>query len=101
MNEAVNNPNVSVSYMKAYMDGYTKAMEDLQGRQENVKPPYIDKQGIIDRYDGRIGINKAGEILRAVRRACNGGKLDSSSLVLVSELEYWESLVDKNYKERL
>lgn len=100
MNEAMNNPNVSVSYMKAYMDGYTAAMKERQELQEN-KPPYIDKQGIIDRYDGRIGVNKAGEILRAVRRACNGGKLDSSSLVLVSELEYWESIVDKKYKERL
>ena len=85
-------------YMRAYMEGYTAAMKERDAKEEK---PYIDKDGIIARYDGKIGINKAGEILRAVRHVCDGGKLDSSSLVLLSELKYWESIVDKNFKARL
>ncbi|MBQ8005237.1 MAG: hypothetical protein IJ303_02880 [Clostridia bacterium] len=85
-------------YQKAYMEGYTAGLE-YKMKQEG--KPYIDKQGIIERYDGKIGINKAGEILRAVRRVCGGGKLESCSIVLVSELEYWESIVNKQLKERL
>ena len=60
-----------------------------------------DIKGIIDRYGGRIGQNKAREILQAVRHCCNGGKLNSCSLVLRSELEYWESIVDKKFLARL
>ena len=89
---------VNESYMRAYMDGYTAALEKASGEQ---KSPIIDKDGIIKRYGGKIGINKAGEILRAVRHCCNGGKLGSSSFVLISELEYWESIVDKTYLARL
>lgn len=85
-------------YMRAYMDGYTAAME--KAKAEQVKP-YIDKEALIKRYDGKIGMNKALEILRNVRHVCNGGSLHHDGLVLLSELEYWESLVDKQYKERL
>ena len=85
-------------YKRAYMAGYTAAKEERRAVDE---APYIDKEGLIKRYNGKIGQNKAGEILRAVRRCCNGGKLDSCSIVLVSELEYWETLVDKRFKERL
>lgn len=85
-------------YRKAYMDGYLAAKREIENGNEK---PYIDKEGIIKRYDGNIGINKAGEIIRAVRRVCNGGKLDSCSLVLISELKYWESVVDKKFRERL
>lgn len=85
-------------YMRAYMEGYTAGLEKAQ--KTTVKP-YLDKDALIERYDGKIGINKAGEIMRAVRTVCNGGKLDSCSLVLLSEVEYWESIVDKKYKERL
>ena len=85
-------------YRKAYMDGYLAAKREIENENEK---PYIDKEGIIKRYDGNIGINKAGEIIRAVRRVCNGGKLDSCSLVLISELKYWESVVDKKFRERL
>ena len=59
---------------------------------------YITKTDIQDRFG--VGINKAGEIMRDIRRACNGGKLGAGK-VLPAELEYWESLVDKQYKERL
>ncbi len=85
-------------YRKAYMDGYLAAKREIENENEK---PYIDKEGIIKRYDGNIGINKAGEIIRAVRHVCNGGKLDSCSLVLISELKYWESVVDKKFRERL
>ena len=85
----------SEAYMKAYMDGYTAAKE---GREV---APYIDKEGLVKRYGGKIGLNKAGEIIRAVRRVCNGGKLGSCSLILMSELLYWESIVEKNFVERL
>ena len=85
-------------YMRAYMAGYTAALEK---QREAEAKPYIDKDGIIERYDGKIGKNKAYEIIQAVRHCCNGGKLNSSSLVLLSELEYWESVVDAKFKERL
>lgn len=83
-------------YMRAYMEGYTAA------KAERDKPkPYLDKDDIIARYDNKIGVNKAREIIRAVRQACGGGKLNHESLVLLSEVEYWESLVDKRRVERL
>lgn len=89
--------NVNEAYMSAYMRGYTDALEK---QKENAQRPYIDVEGIMERYGG-IGINKARNILQAVRHCCNGGKLGSSSMVLVSEIEYWESQVDKQYLARL
>ena len=92
------NGQVNEAYMRAYMDGYTDGLKKAEGETEK---PYVDLQGIIDRYGGRIGQNKAREILQAVRHCCNGGKLNSCSLVLRSELEYWESVVDKKFLARL
>lgn len=86
------------AYMRAYMDGYTDGLKKAAGEAEK---PYIDMQGIIERYGGRIGQNRAREIIQAVRHCCNGGKLNSCSLILRSELEYWESIVDKQYLARL
>lgn len=86
---------VSVAYMKAYMEGYTAAME-----KKTEKAPYLDVNGIIERYGG-IGINKAREIMQSVRHTCNGGRLNSAGMILLSEMEYWESIVDKKYRERL
>ena len=85
-------------YMQAYMDGYTAAME--KAKAERYKP-YIDKEALIERYDGKIGVNKALTIMRNVRHVCNGGRLEHDSLILRSELEYWEGLVDKQFKARL
>lgn len=79
-------------YRHGYIDGYLAAAEELKTKEAK---PYIDKDGIIERYGGKIGINKAYQIIRAVRQVCGGGKLDSSSIILLSELEYWESLVKK------
>ena len=89
---------VNEQYMRAYMEGYTAAKAQAV---KDEKKPYLDKDDIIARYDNKIGVNKAREIIQAVRHACGGGKLNSSSLVLLSEVEYWESLVDKRYIERL
>ena len=88
---------VNEAYMGAYMRGYTDALEKQKEKDEC---PYIDVEGIMERYGG-IGISKAHNILRAVRHCCNGGKLCSSSMVLKSELLYWESIVDKQYLARL
>ena len=80
------------------MEGYMAALKSEREAQEK---PYIDKEALIKRYDSKIGLNKAGEILRAVRHVCGGGKLDCSGLVLLSELEYWERTVNPKFKERL
>lgn len=82
----------SEEYKSAYMAGY------MAGKESAVKQPYLDRDGIIARYGGKIGINKAMQIIRSVRHTCGGGKLDSASLVLVSEVEYWESQVNKEFK---
>ena len=97
MNGAVINEDRDL-YIRAYMEGYAAALRDTKGAEEK---PYIDKEALIERYDGKIGLNKALAILRSVRQFCNGGKLNHDGLVLRSELEYWESEVDKRYKERL
>ncbi len=83
-------------YLSAYLAGYMKA---LQEKQEEQRTAYVDVDGIMKRYG--IGINAARDVLKGVRHVCNGGKLNSSSKVLVAELEYWESLVDTRFKERL
>lgn len=88
----------SETYAAGYADGFAAAME--RARREDDKP-YLTKEDIIKRYNGEIGINKAGDIMRAVRTACGGGKLNSCSIILKSELEYWESLVVKEFKARL
>ena len=84
---------LSEEYKSAYMAGY------MAGKESVVKQPYLDRDGIIARYGGKIGVNKAMQIIRAVRHVCGGGKLNSASLVLVSEVEYWESQVNKEYKK--
>ena len=85
-------------YLKIYAEGYVAGIEKAKGDAEC---PYIDAKGIMERYGKRIGIGKAREILRAVRMHCNGGMLESSSIVKMSELLYWESCVDKTYLARL
>lgn len=94
----IHDSTVSEAYMRAYMDGYNAALKTIKDADEK---PYIDREGLIKRYDGKIGDAKAYAILDAVRHYCNGGKLNTNKLVLRSELEYWESEVEKKYKERL
>ena len=85
------------NYCRGYMDGYMTAMEKAKAKEEKA---YLDLNDIVERYGG-IGVAKARDIIRAVRTVCNGGKLDSCSKILVSEILYWESIVDKQYKSRL
>ncbi len=85
-------------YLRGYAEGYAAAIID---RAEKEKKPYIDKAALIERHDGKIGLNKAGEILRAVRHVCDGGKLNCSGLILLSELEYWERTVNPKFRELL
>jgi len=83
-------------YSKGYMDGCTAAMERVK-EQENV--PCIDLEGIMERYG--VGKSTAYMILRGIRHVCNGGKLGLTTKVLKAEVLYWESIVDKQYLERL
>ena len=84
-------------YMEAYMSGYTAGVE--KARAQSAKP-YLTVEDVMERYGG-MSKCKAYEIMRAVRHCCNGGKLNHDGMVLLSELEYWESIVDPKFKERL
>lgn len=84
------------NYAKGYIDGFLAATEEHKAKEEK---PYFDVEDIMKRYN--VGTSKAYNILRAVRRCCNGGKLLSAGSVLKSELLYWESIVEKNFVERL
>lgn len=84
-------------YMKAYMDGYTAALEKVQG--ESAKP-YLTVEDVVERYHG-ISKSKAYGIMNAVRHCCNGGKLNNDRMILRSELEWWEQQVEVNFVERL
>ena len=95
--EAVAQRPANELYMRAYMDGYTAGVE--KGKGESTKP-YLTVEDVMARYGG-IGKAKAYEIMVAVRHCCNGGKLNHSGMILLSELEYWERLVDAKFKERL
>ena len=48
-----------------------------------------------------VGIGKARSIIRGIRAVCGGGKLGLTTKVLMSEMLYWESIVDKEYIARL
>lgn len=81
--------------MQAYALGYEAGKKAASGGEK----PYMDAGDIAARYG--VGINKARDILNAVRLFCNGGKLNHESRVLVSEVRYWESVVDARKRERL
>ena len=49
---------------------------------------FLDKAAIAERYD--VGINKALEIIRAIRDTCGGGSLPPGK-VLLPEVIYWEN----------
>ena len=83
-------------YARAYAAGYAAGIADSG---PTAVSPVLTVKDLQKRYG--VGENKAQNILRAIRRHCNGGKLDSCSTVLLSEAQYWEGLVDKMYKERL
>lgn len=55
---------------------------------ENQAVTYFDKYSIAKRYG--VGINKALNIIRAIRDTCGGGSLPSGK-VLPAEVEFWEN----------
>lgn len=79
-------------YREAYMNGYTEGFRQAQ-ENVNVQPVYFDHTAIMERYN--VGENVARDIIRDIRRECGGGRLGHVSRVLRSEVEYWESIVDK------
>ena len=93
--EAVARP-VDERYMRAYMEGYTAALEKAQGEQAK---PYLTVDDVAARYG--ISKRKAYEIMNAVRHCCNGGKLRNDEKILRAELEYWESKPEVKFVERL
>ena len=88
---------VSEQYMQAYMKGY---MEGIRAERGEAERPYLRVQDVCERYGG-ISKSKAYNIMNAVRHLCGGGKLQHDEMILRSEIEYWESVVDKRYVERL
>lgn len=88
---------MSEEYMQAYMKGYMEGIKTERGEAEK---PYLNVEDVCERYGG-IGKPKAYDIMNAVRHCCGGGKLQHSGMILRSEMEYWESIVDKRYIERL
>lgn len=58
---------------------------------------YFDKYDIMERYG--CGLNKAIDIIRAVKIKCGEDKLGKGK-ILKSELEYWESYVYNAEKEK-
>ena len=87
---------VKEDYMNAYMAGYVAAMEKHNKGEEK---PYLDVDDIMKRYD--VGRDKAGQIIRSIRTMCGGGMLPHASKVKRSEVEYWDTLVDKKFTPRL
>lgn len=53
---------------------------------------------IMERYG--VGIVKARNIIRDIRRTCGGGRL-GAGMVLPSELEYWETHPNTTYTRRI
>lgn len=85
-------------YARAFTDGYNACMESMRGKYEN---PLLGVEEIRQRYDGKIGKDKAYEVIKAVRHCCGGGMLGSASYVMLSELVYWENNVNKTFVERI
>lgn len=83
-------------YARAYAEGYAAGIAVATEKRSS---PVLRIEYIQERYG--VGVNKARQILQAIRRNCNGGKLDAAGAVLVSEAEYWETLVDKQFRARL
>ena len=83
-------------YALAFAQGYAAGVASVQAAPPS---PVLKVEDIQKRYG--VGINKARNILQAIRHVCNGGKLGSSSAVLISEAVHWESLVDAQFKARL
>lgn len=86
------------NYAQAFAEGYAFAMEQVRAKESN---PILNAEDIMRRYGGKVGLNKAREIIQAVRHCCGGGMLSMSGHVMLSEVVYWENKVNPEYVERL
>jgi hypothetical protein len=89
-------PIANDAYMKAYMDGYSAALERNNIKDETI---VFGVDEIMKRYE--VSKGKAYEIIKAIRHKCNGGLLQTEGKVLNSEVRYWEDNPDTRFKERL
>ncbi len=60
-------------YQRVYMEGYTAGLRDGKAEAEKEEKPFFKANDIAERYG--CGLNKAREIMRAVRHVCGGGGL--------------------------
>lgn len=86
-------------YQRIYMEGYTAGLRDGKAEAQSQEKPFFKAEDIMKRYE--VGLNKAYEILRAVRAVTGGGGFGTAGMVKRSELLYWESIVDKKYLTRI
>ena len=89
-------PIANDAYMKAYMDGYSAALERNGIKEETI---VFGVDEIMKRYE--VSKGKAYAIIKAIRHRCNGGLLQIEGKVLNSEVRYWEDNPDTTFKERL
>lgn len=82
-------------YQRVYMEGYIAGLEAGKAESSKEEKPFFKAQDIAARYG--CGLNKAHEILRAVRHVCGGGGLGKAGMVKRAELLHWESIVDKKF----
>lgn len=85
-------PELLDVYLKGFAEGFARG-------QQTESRPWLDHEGIMLRYG--VGENKAREILQAIRRHCNGGLLNASGKVLLSEAVAWENNPEVKFKARL
>ena len=81
------------------VDIYLRGVADGLARAKTEEKPYLDHADIMARYG--VGENKARDIIYAIRRYCDGGLLNCTSKVLLSEAIAWESNPIIKFKERL
>ena len=87
-------------YQRIYMEGYIAGLKDGRAEGgEDLEKAYVEASDIMKRYG--CGLNKAREIIRAVRHVTGGGGFGMAGKVKKAELLYWESIVDKNYLYRV
>lgn len=86
-------------YQRIYMEGYTAGLRAGKAEASADDKPFFKAKDIAERYG--CGLNKAYEVMRAVRHVCDGGGFGSAGMVKRSELLYWESIVDKKYLTRI
>lgn len=86
-------PDVLDIYLKGIAEGYARALQSAPQK------PYLELADVMERYG--VGETKAYDIIRAIRRHCNGGMLNSAGKVMLSEAIAWESSPEVKFKARI